>query len=109
MKTCRVIVAGILLGLLPPLIRAEPEAPPKVPEKLARAKVDAARKTYEVVWQNNREGLVPFAEVAYRWSKRWLKAELELSDKKADRAAAYQAHLERMRELTRITRDRYRN
>src|SRR5205807_1229122 len=71
--------------------------------------VEAAHKTFDVVWKNNREGLVPFAEVVYRWSKRWLKAELELSDKKADQAAAYQAHLERMRELTRITHERFRN
>jgi site-specific recombinase XerD len=88
------------------LLRAAPAA---APSKLAKAKVDAARRTYEVVWKNNKEGLAPFAELAYRWSRRWLEAELELSDKKTDQLAAYQAHRERMRELARITRDRYRN
>jgi len=111
MKTRSVVGAGIALGLVvAALLRAAPgAAPEKVPASLAKVKVDAARRTYEVVWKNNREGLVPFAELVYRWSRRWLEAELELNDKKADQTAAYQAHNDRMRELARITRDRYRN
>jgi hypothetical protein len=35
----------------------------------------------------------------YQWSQRLLTAELELSDKKADRVAAYEVHLLRMKEL----------
>jgi hypothetical protein len=107
MKARSFIVAGIGLGLLAAtLLRAAPGA---VPSKLLQNKVAAARKTFEVIWRNNREGLVPFAELAYRWSKRWLEAELEIRDQKADRLAAYQAHRERMLELARITRERYRN
>jgi hypothetical protein len=85
------------------------DKPTPTQEKLATAKRDAARRTYEVIWKNNREGYIPVAEVAYRWSRRWLKAELELSPKKPDQIAAYQAHVERMRELSRITRGRYQN
>ncbi|HLJ93048.1 MAG TPA: hypothetical protein VKU02_07635 [Gemmataceae bacterium] len=108
-KRC-VICAVIVCGLVVTLLQATPEATPaKVPQELVKAKIAAARKTYEVVWKNNREGLVPFAELAYRWSKRWLEAELELTDQKANRVAIYQAHKDRMRELARITRDRYRN
>jgi hypothetical protein len=33
------------------------------------------------------------------WSRRWLQAELALCEKKADRIAAHQAHVVRMREL----------
>jgi site-specific recombinase XerD len=107
MKRRSLVWTGIVLSLaMATLLRAAPAA---APSKLAKAKVDAARRTYEVVWKNNKEGLAPFAELAYRWSRRWLEAELELTDQKSDRLIAYQAHRERMRELARITRDRYRN
>jgi hypothetical protein len=35
----------------------------------------------------------------HRWAQRLLTAELELSDKKADRVAAYEAHLQRVKEM----------
>jgi hypothetical protein len=38
----------------------------------------------------------------YRWSKRWLKAEREQSERPADPVAALQAHLDRMRDLEQI-------
>jgi site-specific recombinase XerD len=110
MKLRSAVCPGIVFGLVVTLLwSAARAAPAKVPSELAKAKVTAARKTYEVIWKNNKEGFVPFAELAYRWSKRWLEAELELGDKKEQQTAAYQAHKERMRELARITRDRYRN
>jgi hypothetical protein len=101
--------SGIVLGFVTALPQVAPPAgPANVPQKRAQAKVDAARKTYEVLWTNNKEGLVPFVELAYRWSRRWLEAELERSDKKTDKIAAYQAHRDRMRDLARITHERYR-
>ena len=111
MKTRNLALAGILLGLAAATwLRADPQpAPAKVPSKLELAKVEAARRTYEVMWRNNKEGLAPFAELAYRWSRRWLEAELELSDQKADRVAAYQAHWTRMRQLRQATRGRWQN
>jgi hypothetical protein len=104
------LYAGTIFGLLlVTFLRAAPEpTAAKASEKLIRAKVEAARRTYEVVWANNREALVPFVEVGYRWSRRWLEAELELSDQKAVRETAYQAHRDRMQKLSRITNDRYR-
>jgi hypothetical protein len=39
------------------------------------------------------------AERLFRWAQRLLTAELELSDKKADRVAAYEAHLQRFKEM----------
>src|SRR4051794_35503439 len=103
MKTRGGLIVAVVLGLAATaLLRAAPEAAAyKPPERLLKAKVDAARKTYEVVWRNNREGFIPFAELVYRWSRRWLEAELDLRDKKDARVAAYQAHSERMQELTR--------
>jgi hypothetical protein len=96
----------VLLGVL----QAAPEIDvPVVPPRLLRARVEAARKTYQVIWTNNREALAPFVELSYRWSRRWLEAELDMSNRKPDQVAAYQAHLARMRELERITKDRFRN
>jgi hypothetical protein len=111
MKTCSLVCAGIIFGLgLTTLLPAATEAEPaKVPAALAKAKVDAAHRTYDVVRRNNREGLAPFAELSYRWSRRWLEAELDLNDNKESQLTAYVAHRDRMRELARITRDRYRN
>jgi hypothetical protein len=110
MKTGTSVCAGLVFGLVVTLLQAAHGAAlPKVPPELVKAKVEAARKTYQVIWKNNKEGLVPFAELAYRWSKRWLEAEVELSDKKEDQVAFYQAHKDRMRDLARITRERYRN
>jgi hypothetical protein len=91
------------------LLRADAGAGAKVPPQLAKARVDAARRTYEIIWRNNKEGLVPFAELAYRWSRRWLEAEVEQDENKTSQLAAYTAHRNRMRELARITRERYRN
>lgn len=67
----------------------------------AKARMEAARKTYQLRWDkwkvaepgsNDPEGL-------YRWSRRWLEAQLETIDNKADKLAAYSAHVERMRHL----------
>ncbi len=104
-RTGGVAVTAMVLTLAttPPL-RAADEAT----AKQFRAKAEAARKTYEVFWKDYKEGLVPFTEVPYRWSRRWMKAELELLDAKADRMPTYQAHLERMRDLERKARDRVR-
>jgi hypothetical protein len=40
------------------------------------------------------------------WSRRWLQAQLDLSDKKADRDAALQAHRERLLKVDEIARGR---
>jgi hypothetical protein len=109
MKIGHLLGVGIAFGLMwLGLLRADPESA-TVTERLARAKVEAARRTYEVIWQNNKEGFVPFVELAYRWSRRWLEAEVAVHTKKPQQLAAYQAHGDRMRELARITRERYRN
>jgi hypothetical protein len=97
----------VILAVVIPQAAADPPPADSTRERLARTKLEAARRTYEVVWTNNREALVPFVEVAYRWSRRWLEAELDLSGMKEDREKAYLAHRERMQKLARITRDRY--
>jgi hypothetical protein len=76
---------------------------------LLKARLDAARKTYEWLAKNYIESRPPLGELLYRWSCRWLDAEREMSGRQEDRIAAYQAHLRRMRELERVARDRFRN
>src|SRR5438874_4899223 len=71
--------------------------------RLAQQLRDAARKTYEKTWANYREGRAP-ADLLYRWSKRWLAAEKQVTDRPADRVAACKAHWERMRELEQLVR-----
>jgi hypothetical protein len=111
MKKTQVVLAGSVLGLVVvALLRAAPEpVPPKVSPELLKARITAARTTYEVVWKNNKEALVLAVELVYRWSRRWLEAELELAGKLADQLRAYEAHSSRMQKLAQITRDRFRN
>jgi hypothetical protein len=99
----------IAFGLAAWLRAAQPGAPANQLTELAKARAEAARKTYDVVSKNFREGLVPFGELPYRWSTRWLDADLTLSDKQADKLKAYRAHLARMMTLEQVTRDRYRS
>jgi hypothetical protein len=71
--------------------------------RLALQRRDAARKTYQVLWLDYRERIAS-EDALYRWSVRWLDAERELSDQRADQVAAYQGHFERMRDLERLIR-----
>jgi len=102
---------GAMLGLAlpsPVLIRAADPAPAKMPQQLLQSRVEAARKTFDVVWLNARESVNPLPERVYIWSCRLLDAERELNDRKADRIAAIKAHRDRMRDLEKLVRDRYR-
>jgi hypothetical protein len=76
----------------------KPIAASETDHRLAVAKRDAARKAYLAWWANYRDRAGP-GEWVYHWSKRWLRAENDLATGHDDQLAAYQAHLERMREL----------
>jgi hypothetical protein len=97
--------------------RPKQEPPPKneEPKKgetkelsaMTKARADAARQAYEIRWarfsENLRNSRFPNnprdadVESLYRWSRRWLES--ERVDKKADRIAAYQAHLNRIKDV----------
>jgi len=97
----RELAGAILAGLLAVQIcRAgdEPITASAADHTMAIAKRDAARRSYQAWWANYRDRASP-GEWVYLWSKRWLGAEKELSSRHDDQVAAYQAHLERMREL----------
>jgi RNA polymerase sigma factor (sigma-70 family) len=105
--------AGVLaLGGRP----AEPEASkkaeeaPKADEKAAQLRMQAARlklaraayEGYLLRFQFARET----EQTVNLWSRRWLQAQLDLSDKKADRDAAFRAHLDRLKKVDEIARAR---
>jgi hypothetical protein len=97
------ILPVLALGLVLGSVQAGDSVtlPAQAPDKLALAKLDAARTTFKSVWasQNYRE-----VEVPYRWSRRWLEAQCQLCDKKEDKVTAHQQHLERMQELARLVK-----
>jgi hypothetical protein len=97
--------------------RAESEAPkqvgpaPKAGETAERRKAQAtarlalAKSAYEGYWlrfqlDSEHEGVVNL------WSRRWLQAQLDLSDRKDDRDAAFRAHQERLKKVDEVARTR---
>ena|SRR5262249_40479773 len=100
------ILPVLALGLVLGSARAGDPITPPAPaaDKLAQAKLDAARKSFESVWASQRYTEV---EIPYRWSCRWLQAQRQLAGKKDEQVAACQKHLERMRELERLTQQQY--
>jgi hypothetical protein len=95
---CLMLVLGLAVGNMR---GPGPEpASAKTCQQRAKAKLEAARMTFEALWRNND---YPDVEIAYRWSARWLQAQGELGDTKGGWIGACQAHRQRMRELARIT------
>jgi RNA polymerase sigma factor (sigma-70 family) len=74
-------------------------------KKLAAARLDTAKTAYEGFWARYGVGLGP-EEAVHLWSRRWLQAELDLRDKKADREAALVAYQERLKKTDEIARAR---
>jgi RNA polymerase sigma factor (sigma-70 family) len=92
---------------------AGPEAPKKagpVPgadgeadllRKKAAARVDLARGAYAGYFLLFQLGM-EHEQTVTLWSRRWLQAQLDLSDKQADRDAALQAHRDRLAKVDEI-------
>jgi hypothetical protein len=76
--------------------------------KLQTQRRDAARKTYEVMWSNYRERRAS-EDTLYRWSVRWLEAERQLAGQPAEQVAAFNGHVERMRELEKLLDNLHRS
>ncbi len=70
-------------------------------KKLAEERLSSARNAYEAAWAKFK----PFdlskgdGEIVYRWSRRWLESERDLTKSKAEWEAALQGHIERMKKL----------
>jgi hypothetical protein len=107
----RIIVPVLGLALLvagnafaPPPPKEDKAAPPW---ELARAKVDAARRTCLAFAQEYLEGRAT-AEQVHQWSQRWMNAEREVNSKKAEQLEALKGHVNRMQQLEKAAQDRLR-
>lgn len=74
-------------------------------KRLATARLDTAKAAYEGYWLLYKVGRGP-EEAVHLWSRRWLQAQLDLSDKKADRDAALASYQERLKKTDEIARAR---
>ena len=89
-----------LLGLTLAAFAFAPAPPdtPRKPSALAEARYKAAVKQFDEVWRYYREDRTE-SFLTYYWSKIVLEAQLDLSDAEADRVAALEAHLGRIKRL----------
>jgi RNA polymerase sigma factor (sigma-70 family) len=94
-----------------PVAPKQAEPTPKAGEKadqlkrLAATRLDTAKTAYEGYWLAYEAGRGQ-EEVVHLWSRRWLQAQLDLSDKKADRDAALASYQERLKKTDEIARAR---
>lgn len=98
------LVCGTGAGLAGRLGAAGPKPPAYDQAALKKALVEEARKTYEMDYRRLEAaagGITP--EDLYRWSRRWLEAQLDLTGIKEERVAALRDHLKRMQELEKKT------
>jgi hypothetical protein len=104
----RAIILALVVGVAsvgePSQARAD--EPPSVAD-LMKAKADTARRAYEASVAALATGKAD-AERVYLWSHRLLEAQQDSSDKKADRLAALEGHLARMKDLRKLTEERYK-
>jgi RNA polymerase sigma factor (sigma-70 family) len=90
----------------PRKLAAKPKAEAKGNlQKLATARVAEAKALYETYWDRYLAG-VEGEHTVNLWSRRWLRADQDLFEKYADRAAALAAHVERLKKLDEIARAR---
>ena len=89
-----------LLGLTLAAFAFAPAPPdtPRKPPALAEARYKAAVKQFDEVWRYYREDRTD-SFLTYYWSKIVLESQQALGDAKADRIAALEAHLGRMKRL----------
>jgi RNA polymerase sigma factor (sigma-70 family) len=110
-------VVGSGLGLINYQLEAADRVEPKKVTKepvapgsdalagLRKARVIAARRAFDKVWEQYRTGWHDEEQV-YRWSVRLLEAERAATVKEADGTAALRGHLRRMKELQQWALDR---
>ena len=89
-----------LLGLTLAALAFAPAPPdtPRKPSALAEARYKAAVRQFDEVWTYYRQARTD-SFLTYYWSKIVLEAQQDLSDAQADRVAALEAHLGRIKRL----------
>jgi hypothetical protein len=95
-KGARWLVPGVILfGALP---AAAPPAQPSKIETLGKARLAAAVKQYEETWAYYKQARIDSYQV-YVWSRMVMDCQREMAVKAADRVAAFDEHLTRMKKL----------
>jgi len=82
--------------------RQDTDRDPQTQKQLAivEGRMHSARRTYELIveaWQ--KAGAASDEQQVYLWSRRWFEAERELAQNNKNKAAAIEAHLDRMKNL----------
>src|SRR5207249_4427826 len=87
---------------------SNPAQPPANKELIERHKALAkvAQQHWENRWDDFLKGKTT-VEFALPWSVKWLNAELRLTEKKSERIALYEAHLERMKTMEAINKAKF--
>jgi hypothetical protein len=107
MATWKAAGFGVVLGLcvaggLTSLARADA----KEDVANAKARVEAARKVYQGMLERQKQVPGAFdAEKLYRWSRRWMEAQQDVSATKKNQVAAIEAHLDRMKRVEKTVKD----
>jgi hypothetical protein len=85
---------------LPRVVPAPHDSPPEPQEYFDKRLLAAAKEAYEVALEEFKAERITDADVLYRWSMRWMKAEQAIGE---DPVAAAKGHLRRMNvELTQV-------
>jgi hypothetical protein len=92
----RALPIGLALAAIS--VAPAPTDPPRKPSALAEARYEAAVKQFDEVWRYYRESRTD-SFLTYYWSKIVLDSQQHLSQAQADRVAAREAHLDRMKRL----------
>lgn len=86
--------------------KVAPKPGDKEKSALLEARLKAARQTYELLiaaWQRDAGGASD-PEQVYLWSRRWLEAQRDLTEKQTDQVAALEAHRTRIEQLEKLAR-----
>jgi hypothetical protein len=95
-RRSRFVIGSLVLAALS-IAPAAPDEPPK-PSPRAEARYQAALKQYEITWSYYQQARIDSYQV-YVWSRLVLDSRRELTNQPADRLAALEEHLDRMKKL----------
>jgi hypothetical protein len=96
LKRSRWILLGLVASCL--LFAAAPPVEPSKIESLAKSRHEAAVKQYDETWAYYQQARIDSYQV-YVWSRIILDCRREMANKPADRIAALEEHLGRMKKL----------
>ena len=95
---------------LPFLLGSHPERRRTLNDEVKRkanAQLEVVRKVFALRLQAHRQGEYPDLDETYVWSRRWMDAQQTLSESRAERMAAIETHLARMKELEKTAKQLY--